>query len=74
MIIQNNFNKDTADPRSDYQKIGKGTHSLDAKFDLGNKYIRENMDNKVVQDVISSDHEYNVDETENKGDKWDFFR
>ena len=74
MIIKNNFNEKDVDPLKDYHSIGKGSDSLDKKFERQNEeYIPENMDNKVIQDIINSDHEYEDDNSENE-DKWKFFR
>ena len=74
MIIQNNFNSKDANHLKDYQGIGKGSHSLDKKFELEKEgFIRENLNNKVIQDVLSKDTEYDTGE-EKENDKWDFFR
>jgi len=74
MIIKNNFNSKNVDPLTNYQKIGKGSNSLDRKLDLERQgFIKENLDNKVIQDIIKSDTEYEEDNDNNK-DKWDFFR
>ena len=73
MIIKNNFNEKSTNPLSGYHGIGKGRDSLDHKMELEKEgFIPENMDNSVIQDIINSDHEYDVDDKEE--DKWDFFR
>ena len=74
MIIKNNFNEKDVNPLKDYHSIGKGSDSLDKKFEMQKEgFILENMDNKVIQDVINSDHVFEEDDDE-KEDKWDFFR
>ena len=74
MIIKNNFNEKNVNPLDNYQGIGKGSDSLDKKFEMEkNGFIRENLDNKVIQDIINSDHDYSDDDDTNE-DKWDFFR
>lgn len=74
MIIKNNFNDKDVSPLNDYQSIGKGSESLDRKFEMDQEgFIPENMDNKVIQDVINRDSDYDEDNNE-KEDKWSFFR
>lgn len=73
MIIKNNYNDKDVNPLSDYNGIGKGSNSLDKKFELEREgFVRENLDNGVIQDIINSDHEYEEDDS--KEDKWSFFR
>lgn len=73
MIIKNNFNDKDASPLNGYQNIGKGRDSQDRKIEMEKEgFISENMDNKVIQDIINSDHEYET--FDEKEDKWDFFR
>ncbi len=67
MIIQNNFNKNSADHLKDYQKIGRKENN-----DY-NKGIEENLNNKVIQDIIHQDKEFDEDDHDDN-DKWDFFR
>ena len=74
MIIRNNFNERDSTPLKDYHEIGKGSSSLDRKFEREKEgFIEKNMDNKVIQDIMDSDHEYNEDDDQ-KEDKWKFFR
>lgn len=70
MIIQNNFNDKDANPLDNYEGIGKGSHSLDKTMENENKGLFE--DNRVIQDIIDSDHEYN-DENRYE-DEWKLFR
>ena len=75
MIIKNNFNEKDVEPLKDYHSIGKGSDSLDKKFEMEKEgFIPENMDNKVIQDIINSDHEYDEDDNDDNKDKWNFFR
>lgn len=71
MIIKNNYNTKDANPLSDYNNIGKGSHSLDKELDDEKKgFIRENMNNRVLEDLRT-----NHDDTEDrKEDNWKFFR
>ena len=72
MIIQNNFNKKSTEPLKDYHEIGKGRDSLDNKFEkVQEGYVQKNLDNGVIQDIMSQDQEFDDDVKE---DKWDFFR
>ena len=68
MIIKNNFNKKSIDPLKDYQKIGHTQYDSQ-----DNKYIKDNLNNQIIKDIIKKDHEYEEDDHES-GDKWDFFR
>ena len=71
MVIKNNFNEKNANPLSDYNSIGKGSHSLDKELDDERKgFIRENMNNKVLQD-LKDNRDDTIDDNE---DKWKFFR
>lgn len=73
MIIKNNYNEKNVNPLNNYNGIGKGSNSLDKKFEMEREgLIPENLDNGVIQDIINSDHEYEDDDT--KEDKWSFFR
>ena len=71
MIIKNNFNSKNVDPLNDYTNIGKGSHSLDKELDdERHGFIRENMNNKVLQNLKE-----NQDNTVNPdNDNWKFFR
>lgn len=71
MIIKNNFNQNSVDPLNDYSSIGKGSHSLDKALEDEKKgFIRENMENPVLQDLRD-----NHDETEDPNDdNWKMFR
>ena len=72
MIIKNNFNERSASPLKNYDKIGKGSHSLDRELDKERKgFIRENMENPVMQDLRGENQEIENDRKEND---WDFFR
>ena len=68
MIIKNNFNERSIDPLADYQKIGRGEIDSDE-----NQYIKKNVNNEIIKDIIKKDHEYEIDDDENK-DNWDFFK
>ena len=71
MIIKNNYNSKNANPLNDYSGIGKGSHSLEHELDNERKgFIRENMNNKVLQDL----RENHDETTDPKDDKWKFFR
>lgn len=72
MIIKNNFNEKDANPLPDYKGIGKGINSLDKYFEEQNGVLNKNVDNKVIQDILNKDKEYE-DDTDD-GDKWKFFR
>ena len=70
MIIKNNFNSKNIDPLDDYQKVGKGSHSLDNELKREKEgFIKENMANPVLQKLRSEE----IEEDRNE-DKWDFFR
>ena len=72
MIIKNNFNEKDVNPLKDYHSIGKGSDSLDKKFEMQKEgFILENIDNRVIQDIIDIQHEFEDDDE--KKDKWDFF-
>ena len=72
MIIKNNFNDKSINPLNDYSGIGKGSHSLDKEFEKEKEgFIRDNMDNPILQDLRDEDNEIEEDRNE---DKWDFFR
>ena len=70
MIIKNNFNKDNANPLDDYKSLSK---TRDNNFDDEDFRIKENKNNKVIQDILSDDRSFE-DEDNDSGDKWDFFR
>ena len=71
MIIKNNFNSKSINPLDDYEKIGKGSHSLDNELKREKEgFIKENMDNSILQKLRGEDEI----EEETKEDKWDFFR
>ncbi len=73
MIIKNNYNDKDVNPLNNYNGIGKGSNSLDKKFEMEREgFIPENLENGVIQDNINSDHEYEEDDS--KEDKWSFFR
>ena len=73
MIIKNNYNEKNVNPLNNYNGIGKGSNSLDKKFEMEREgLIPENLENGVIQDIINSDHEYEEDDS--KEDKWSFFR
>ena len=73
MIIKNNYNEKNANPLDDYAGIGKGSHSLDKEFELEKEgFIKENMDNPVLQNLRGENDEDNsIDSNE---DNWKFFR
>ena len=72
MIIKNNFNSRSMDPIKDYSKVGKGSHSLEHELEMEKKgFIKENMDNKVLQDLRDENKMMDDDSKENK---WDFFK
>ena len=72
MIIKNNFNSRDANPLNDYNSIGKGSHSLDKELDNERQgFIRENMNNQVLQN-LREEHDETIDPEDN--DKWKFFR
>lgn len=74
MIIQNNFNSRSDKPLEGYHKIGKGENSLDRQMELEKEgFIKKNLDNKVIQDIIRKDTEFEEDSGEQE-DKWEFFR
>lgn len=71
MIIKNNYNSKNVNPLDDYTNIGKGSHSLDKELDNERcGFIRENMNNKVLQDL--KDNKDNTVEPDD--DNWKFFR
>ena len=63
MIIKNNFNTKSTNPLDNYQSIGSTRE---------NNIDNEKKDNKVIEDVINSDNEY--DDNEDNNDKWSFFK
>lgn len=69
MIIKNNFNKKNTNGLDDYQSISKTRNN---NFDDKNVFIKENLNNKIIRDIIDSDTEYEDDSKDE--DKWDFFR
>ncbi len=74
MVIKNNFNQNSIDPLKDYNSIGKGSHSLDKLLDdEKNGFIRENMENPVLQDLRDDNSRDDI-EDEDDGDNWKFFR
>lgn len=68
MIIKNNFNNKSIDPLKDYHKIGRKEIDSDE-----NPFIKDNINNEIIKDIIKKDHEYEEDEEESH-DNWDFFR
>ncbi len=72
MIIKNNFNSRSTKPLTDYSKIGKGSHSLEHDLEMEKKgFIRENINNKVLQDLRYENKL--MDDNQNE-DKLKFFR
>ena len=79
MIIKNNFNSKNTNPLTDYNNIGKGSHSLDKELDMErNGFIRDNMNNPILRDLrdennqnINMDVEDNIDKSESD---WNFFQ
>lgn len=72
MIIKNNFNAKNVDPINDYEKIGKGSHSLDKEFQKEKEgFIKENMQDLLLQKLRGEDEEI---EEETMEDKWKFFK
>ena len=72
MIIKNNFNKKSVDSLNDYENIGKGSNSLDKKLQKEQEgFIRKNIDNPIIQNIINSDKEYEEDDSDDN--KWSFF-
>ncbi len=72
MIIKNNFNDKSMNPLNDYSGIGKGSHSLDKELEQERQgFIRENMNNPVLQKLREDESDEPNDKPE---DKWDFFR
>ncbi len=72
MIIKNNFNSRNTNPLNDYSKVGKGSHSLEHDLEMEKKgFIRDNMNNKVLQDLRDEDKQMDDDRNE---DDWKFFR
>ena len=71
MIIKDNFNKTNANPLTDYDSIGQGSHNLTRELDQERRgFIRSNMDNKILDDLRNS-----RDETEDRDeDDWKMFR
>ena len=75
MIIKNNFNTKSSEPLSNYQGIGKGRNSLDHEMQLERDgYVRENLNNGVIQDILNKDREFDDGEDDSSRDKWDFFK
>ena len=68
MIIKNNFNEKSIDPLKDYQKIGRKEIDSDE-----NHYIKDNVNNEIIKNIIKKDHEYEDDDSTDH-DKWDFFK
>lgn len=68
MIIKNNFNNKSIDPLKDYNKIGRKEIDSDE-----NPFIKDNVNNDIIKDIIKKDHEYEEDDNDNH-DNWDFFR
>ena len=72
MIIKNNYNSMNVTPLNDYEKIGKGSHSLDMEIKKEKEgFIKENMNDPVLQKLRGDLDEIEDDSQE---DKWDFFR
>ena len=72
MIIQNNFNSQSATPLDDYESIGGGRNRQKYKKEQEHpQFIKENLNNPIIQNVLDKDSEFD-DNT--KEDKWDFFR
>ncbi len=72
MIIKNNFNDKSINPLNDYSGIGKGSHSLEKELEKERQgFIRENMNNPVLQKLRDEESDELDDKKE---DKWDFFR
>ena len=70
MIIKNNFNAKDVNPLTDYDSIGKGSHSLDKELEKEKEgFIKENMHNPILQNLLEEEKEDDI-----KEDKWDFFR
>ncbi len=65
MIIQNNFNNKDTKPLDNYQSIGSTRDNT-----IENRNL--DQDNKIIQDIIDEDQEY--EDNEEEKDKWDFFR
>ena len=72
MIIKNNFNSKNVDSLKDYKSIGEEKDIL-STYTNENKFIKKNLENKVLQDLTYHDHEYDNNDDEVR-DKWDFFR
>ena len=71
MIIKNNYNNKDVNPLNDYSGIGKGSHSLDKELEREKEgYIRENMNNPVLQN-LRDNHDETTDPND---DNWKFFR
>lgn len=72
MIIKNNFNSKNANPLSDYDSVGKGSHSLDKELDKEKEgFIKENMNNPILRELRGENNDLEDDREE---DKWDFFK
>ena len=72
MIIKNNYNTRSVNNSSDYNSIGKGSHSLDQEFKREKEgFIRENMNNPILRKLRGEDEDKEDNSRENK---WDFFR
>ncbi len=72
MIIKNNFNSKNVDSLKDYKSIGEEKDIL-STYTNENKFIKKNLENKVLQDLTYHDHEDDNNDDEVR-DKWDFFR
>lgn len=70
MIIKNNFNSKNVDPLNDYTGIGKGSHSLDKELEHEKNGFNEDINNNP----ILSDFNTELDEEDEDGDNWKFFR
>ena len=71
MIIKNNFNEKSVNPLDNYSGIGKGSHSLEKELEREKEgYIKENIENKVLED-LRDNHDETDDDT---GDNWKLFR
>lgn len=72
MIIKNNYNSKTVNPLSDYDSIGKGSHSLEHELKKEKEgFIKANINDPILQKLRGEDEEKNEEIPE---DKWDFFR
>ncbi len=71
MIIRDNFNKNDANPLTDYDSIGPGSHSPEKEMEKERRgFIRANLSDKVLESLRD-----NHDDTEDRDeDDWKFFR